>query len=351
MVDLFSTVANYDKLSKGFLAVKDSYQHEAARKMFNQIFNSIKQIDKNFIEQFQTHGFDARVWELYLTAVFQNFGFDIKTTHNRPDFELEKNGTKIFVEATVSKNTKNEEIEDKWEIIQKDIHNEEKWLSMMSELAEFSLIRMANSLYSKLNKKYWEREWVKGHPIILAIEPFHHALSLLITDSMLPEYLYGIDQNWYYDENGKLIINTKSKKSISHKEKEIPAGFFYLPEASYISAVIFSNSGTTAKFSRMGKLNGFGQKDVIMKRTGACYVHDPDQSIAQKFEYIVGVNGPEERWEQGLTMFHNPYAKYPIDREFFPNIVHGYYEHNFYAMVPDFHPFNSHTELIKLNNK
>ncbi|MDH6309080.1 hypothetical protein M2451_001462 [Dysgonomonas sp. PFB1-18] len=208
---------------------------------------------------------------------------------------------------------------------------------------------MANSLFSKLNKRYWENEWVKGYPLILAIEPFHHALSLMITDSMLPNYLYGIDQDWYHDEKGELIINTHKSEIITHKGKSIPAGFFNLPEASNISAVIFSNSGTTAKFSRMGKLRGYGSEDVIMQRVGVCYSHELNASSPHEFNYIVGINGPKETWEQGLSMFHNPQAKYPIDKELFPNIVHGYFDGQFYAYVPEFHPMNSQTHLINTN--
>lgn len=34
-------------------------------------------VDGNFIEQFQTPGFDARVWELYLFAVLTEAGFTV----------------------------------------------------------------------------------------------------------------------------------------------------------------------------------------------------------------------------------------------------------------------------------
>ncbi len=347
MKDLFKNIVPEERLSENYRIVMNSSLHEAARRMLNEIFNSTKQIDKNFIEQFQTHGFDARVWELYLTATFLSLDFNIIGIHDYPDFEIEKENTKIFVEATISKNSNNKPIEDKLEIIKNTLHDKEKWMNMMNDLAEFSLIRMANSLFSKLNKRYWENEWVKGYPLILAIEPFHHALSLMITDSMLPNYLYGIDQDWYYDDKGELIINTHISEIITHKEKSIPAGFFNLPEASNISAVIFSNSGTTAKFSRMGKLRGYAPDDIVIKRAGVCYSHESNASIPHPFEYTVGENGPDETWEQGISMFHNPQAKYPIDKELFPNIVHGYFDGQFYAYVPEFHPMNSQTFITK----
>ncbi|MDH6309079.1 hypothetical protein M2451_001463 [Dysgonomonas sp. PFB1-18] len=141
MKDLFKNIVPEEKLSEDYRIVKDSSSHEAARRMLNEIFNSTKQIDKNFLEQFQTHGFDARVWELYLTAVFLNLGFEIKGKYDYPDFEIEKGSVKLFVEATISKNSNNKPIEDKLEIIKNTLHDDEKWLNMMNDLAEFSLMK------------------------------------------------------------------------------------------------------------------------------------------------------------------------------------------------------------------
>jgi len=72
------------------------------------------------------------------------------------------------------------------------------------------------------------------------------------------------------------------------------------------------------------------------------------------FSYIVGEEGPVETWSQGLTMYHNPNSKYPIDRNLFPDVLHGYFESYFYSFVPDFFPYQSETQLIipmKYGNK
>jgi len=43
-------------------------------------------VDGNFIEQFQTTGFDARIWELYLFAAFRELLYAIDRTHTAHRF-------------------------------------------------------------------------------------------------------------------------------------------------------------------------------------------------------------------------------------------------------------------------
>lgn len=43
-------------------------------------------VDGNFIEQFQTTAFDARLWELYLFATLVEMGYVFDRTKAAPDF-------------------------------------------------------------------------------------------------------------------------------------------------------------------------------------------------------------------------------------------------------------------------
>ncbi len=52
-------------------------------------------------------------------------------------------------------------------------------------------IKFGSPLFSKMKKKYWEQEHVKGQPFILAIEDFHQPGSMVWTASALEVYLYG----------------------------------------------------------------------------------------------------------------------------------------------------------------
>lgn len=68
--------------------------------------------------------------------------------------------------------------------------------------------------------------------------------------------------------------------------KIVPAGFFGLPDAEHVSAVIFNSSGTLAKFNRMGVRAGFGTDNVILIRTGTAVDLDPDASEPLEFRAI-----------------------------------------------------------------
>ena len=72
------------------------------KKIADEIFSEFIDKDGNFIEQFQTTGFYQRIWELLLFKSFISEGFSIDTSHNRPDFHLNKNNLEVFVEATTS---------------------------------------------------------------------------------------------------------------------------------------------------------------------------------------------------------------------------------------------------------
>ncbi|WP_139171814.1 glycosaminoglycan attachment protein [Flavobacterium noncentrifugens] len=349
---MFNDIVSIEKQHKNYKLVRDTIGHSAARTLLNEVYNSVKPIDKDFVVQFQSNGFDSRIWELSLLAAFQEQKFSIARAHERPDFELSKNDKKIFVEAVISNPAFNEQIEDKMDVI-KNIPKDgfEKFIY---ELRNESTIRIAGALFNKLKKEYWKLDWVAGNPIILAVEPFHHSLSHWLSDSNLTGYLYGIENNWHYDDNQNLNIETFEITEHKSTDKSIPSNFFNLKNSEYISAVIFSNSGTISKFNRMGKLKNYGNSDIEMIRIGNMYDHNPNASTPIPFQYMVGKDGPIENWAQGISMYHNPKAKYPIDRKMFPDFLHGYNDNGFYAYVPRFYPYQSETHIMipeKYRNK
>ena len=344
MTDLFESNIDDSLLSRNFKVVRDNREgFSGAIQLINTVFNSTKQIDKDFKIQFQKNGFDARIWELYLLATFKEFGFEIVRDRTSPDFELLLPGNKkVFVEAVTSNPEFNKEIEDKLQIVRN--LKDEQIPGYLKMLRETSLTKIAGALFNKYKLKYWKREWIKGHPLILAVEAFHHAFALDITDSALVGYLYGIDHTWYHDESGHLIIDTYERSEHSDGKKTIPSNFFSLPGAENISAVIFSNSGTVSKFNRLAKLKGYSNQSVMMVREGTCYDHDPDAVKPNYFRYVVGKNGPVETWREGLAVYHNPNAIYKLSEADFPGVLNGFYKDYFYAYVPDFHPFTSLTQ-------
>lgn len=276
-------------------------------------------------------------------ATFQELGYSLIRKHSFPDLELVyPSGKKIFVEAVTSNPAFNKEIEDKLQIASK--LSVEEIPAYLTELKQTSLMRTAGALFNKYNKKYWTYEWVKGNPLVLAVEDFHHAFSLNISDSSLIGYLYGIALQWHHDKDGKLVIETSEEKEHTDGKRTIPSNFFSLPGAEHISAVIFSISGTISKFNRIAKLMGYSDPELEIVRKGTCCDPNPNASLPNQFKYVVGRNGPKEDWRQGMAVYHNPNALPKLSEKDFPGVFNGFFDTHFWAYVPDFHPYASESE-------
>ena len=66
---LFEPVVEESKLHPSFLQLKDQPGAICSREMLENIYQDFVDPDGNFLEQFQTTGFDARFLELYLSPI------------------------------------------------------------------------------------------------------------------------------------------------------------------------------------------------------------------------------------------------------------------------------------------
>ena len=176
-------------------------------------------------------------------------------------------------------------------------------------------IRLGSPLYTKLNAKYWEEPHVEGKPFVIAIEDFHEAGSLATSSTPLTRYLFGQEQQWYHDVDGRLIITEHQLRVHKNEAKQIPSGFFNLPNAENVSAVLFTNTGTVPKFLRMGHQGQYRDGELRVLRIGTCYRHDPDAVDPAPFMYEVGNPKAIETWRQGAVLIRNPKALHPLPRE------------------------------------
>ena len=118
-----------------------------------------------------------------------------------------------------------------------------------------------------------------------------------------------------------------------------------------MSAVLFSNSGTVSKFNRMGKLAGFGDPGVKMIRAGKCYDHDRNSLKPKDFTLHIEAGKCSETWSEGVSIFHNPNAKYPLDASLFPTVGHHYLKDGkIDSYLPDFFPLVSVTQIITVRD-
>ena len=351
LVDPFTPVVPPSKLNPLFSLVSSHEGYSPARGMIREVFGAYTDRDGNFLEQFQTTGFDARIWELYLYAYLVDSGFSIQPSVS-PDYIVSRLGSKVAIEAVTANPTQNATANRS-----QRAYSSTKLLAFPSDRVlpeldgsfeykreDFVPIKLGSALYSKLQKRYWESANMGNIPIILAIESFHEEASLHYTSSALATYLYGFRHSYIYDLDGRLIVIPRKVDSHTFAGKTIPSGFFSLPEADNISAVLFSNSGTISKFNRMGQQGRYFNPRLTLFRSGICYDFDVDAAVPDRFSYKVGDPDFLEWWGQGLELFHNPDALHPVDRDLVPDISHHRFEDGLVLTEgPPFQPFASIT--------
>ena len=299
-----------------------------------------------FLQQFQTSGFNARFFELYLFAYFSRSGFIVERLKPNPDFLVSRGGTRVAVEVTTTNPSTSGILAEAGRKIS-DLQGIELLEYEQHELP----IRFGGPLSSKV-KRYWELEHCKGLPFVVAIEAFHDAQSLMMADGGLIRYLYGTEEAGIWDQGGQFRVETRAIKEHTVGDKTIPSGFFSQPEARHISAVLFTNCGSHAKFSRMGYQHGVGCDVISMTRIGYCFNPRPDVMDPTFFMY--NLDGPPlvESWGQGLVVLHNPNAQKPLPKDFFVDALECRFEEGVLRSYPShWHPLSSQTLTVYLGEE
>jgi hypothetical protein len=349
-VDLFGLQAPAESLHASFRLLSSGAHWTPARTIMSEMMRHFVDVDGNFVQQFQTTAFDARIWELFLYAALLELGLYVSKEHEAPDFEVQTGRRKAFIEAViVGRSPKDPPLANR-----SDGHPCLRSTEEMRELLKTRVpIRFGSALFSKLNRKtpYWELDHVKGHPLIFAVADFHEDQSMTWTSPALIEYLYGVTHEFIFDNKGQLVITPVKIETHEHEGKTIPSGYFFQPHAENVSAVLFSSTGTISKFNRMGMLAGFGLPNQRLYRTGMRHRHDSNAALPQPFFHEVKQGVVTETWSEGLSMFHNPRAERPVDPGMFPGIAHHFFENGqIKSLLPEFHPYTSFTWNMMLTN-
>ena len=274
---LFIPLYDDTKLHLYFKYLNNEIQYSAAKELLSEIVPHFYDVDGNFVEQFQTTGFNSRLWEIFLMCYFNEEGLDINRKYSAPDFLLTNFEQEIALEAvTISK---------KGQIIPFDDLSKQTEEYINEQNENDVPLMYGNSLYTKTTHTneqglhYWEYEHTKNKPFVIAIADFHEEFSMSWTMEALVSYLYGEKHLPQYDKDGKLLIEYKKINSFKKKNGEdIAAGFFLDPTNENISAVLHATSGTLAKFNRIGKQCGFGKNNIIMIKSFLYNNPDPNSS-------------------------------------------------------------------------
>jgi hypothetical protein len=327
-VDFFKPIVKPEKLNSAFKELAFRNTHPS-NKLIAEMMHWYEDVDGNFIEQFQSTGFDSRLWELYLYAAFVELGYTFDRSYAAPDFLCTGLLGRFFVEATtVNPSTTAIKIGD---------------LTEKEYIENYVPLKYGSALFSKLNKKYWELPHVKGLPLVFAVQDFHEFMSMSWSAYALTEYLFGLRNRTRTKDDGSYENYTEQITNFRLGEKIVP-NFFNQPNVEQISAVIANPNGTLAKFDRMEFLAGYGNDEFMMFRKGHCF---RESEYLEEFENAVHSPGYTETWVEGMSVFHNPNALVPLPETFIPGAAHFYVKKGeIVTNRPLFHPVGSITLVI-----
>ena len=345
-IDLFTPMVPDEKQHPLFIDLMTNEMYTPAKAIIGNLMPYFIDVDGTFVREFQAKGLDARLWELYLNTYFIEEKLFIEREHVSPDFMVRKYGRAVAVEAvTVGRKT---EHRSKLSEQGPNLPTPEE---MKSRLRNEIPIKFGSPLYSKLQEKYWELPHVQGLPLVFAIADFHDDQSMMWTSTGLMHYLYGFRHDFHYDDQGRLVITPQAIGTHQVGDKSIPSGYFFQPDVENVSAVMFSATGTISKFNRIGIQAGFSHPEITTIRTGAWHNHDPNSAVPVPFRYEVNEKC-KETWAEGLSMFHNPNARFPVPRELFPSVSHHQFVNGqISSELPEFCPLSSYTLHIRKPGK
>ena len=103
--------------------------------------------------------------------------------------------------------------------------------------------------------------------------------------------------------NGVFVVRPVKGGDHVFGGKTVPTGFFDLPGSENISAVLFSNAGTLAKFDRIGVTAGFAPPKHTYMRVGLKFDPDPNAIHGIPFSADVAAHGYREYWSDELQLF------------------------------------------------
>ena len=190
-------------------------------------------------------------------------------------------------------------------------------------------LRFAKTLGSKLQRRYDLEPHVAGKPSAIALADFQAPDSMVWSREALIGYLYGMHAELTEIE-GKRVVTANI---VTHLlgGAAFRAGLFRDGEHSELSAVISTNACTLGKFNRVGVSAGTATKGLRYVRIGKLFDRTP--GALDGISFCLDVVSAEYRalWPQGyepwsaeLEVFHNPFAKHPISREFIPEAQHWF---------------------------
>lgn len=320
---LFELAVHPEKLHKNFKVILDPAR-DAERAELQRWAEGFPDRDNKFVQELQTT-FNSSFWELYLNALFTDYGFDFDWSHASPDFHLKHKAGEFIVEATTANAADGKAKE--WE---KDPTTALESLKDMEfgPLNKEAMIRISNALLGKLRAyrdKYQRLDHVKGKPFVVAIAPFEQPNFQYQYDRPIRAVLFDhyVDEDAYL-KNPSAYPNGPEGVSLGFVEKangaSVPLGIFLDDQWAEISAVVFSCVAT------WGKVDVLCRDPKIKGVVNSTWASKPHGRPVQR----TGYRGGEytETIADGVQVFHNPNARHPLSPEVFrrSGVVQHYFD-------------------------
>lgn len=318
-MDLFSPVVNPDRFHPHFANALIPTK-KAERDLLQSWAEGFVDRDGKLVEEFQTT-FNSSFWEIYLHGAFKEYGFAIDLRHATPDFLLSAGGVEIVVEATTANAAQGKPNE--WDrFFSLEELTQLKFKPMNTE----AIIRLSNAILGKVrkyDKTYKSLPHVRGRPFVLAVAPFEQPHFNFQYDRPIRALLYDyyVDEDAYLENPEKYPNGHPPTVHLGYVEKdngaEIPLGFFNAPGMSEVSAVAFSCLATWGKVSAMS--GNEEAEGIVSSMWASPPTGKPVRRVGSWHEHVEVVR-------DGLQIFHNPFARYPVPPEFFraPRVIQHY---------------------------
>ena len=309
--NLFVALVGEEAQHPSFREIVAGLGRSGTRTLMQQTFDQWDSADPQFVRDFQSAGFDARVFELYLAATLRSLGWRIEGQGGRPDFLCRGPGLEFFVEASTANSPGNPAPPTSpEEYFERFATSTDNW----DEVA----VRFGSVLRSKAQKRYQELPHVAGKPIVIALQGFFGPGALLHNELPLVRYLYDMALT-EVDSAGTVSLTDATVGCHVGDTKTIKSGWFGDEDAAFISAVMWSNTGTVAKFNRMATSLGLGAPGWEIHRFGTEL--DPRPGATEPARFVERVEPGRETWEEGLVIMHNPNAKVPLPVSAFSDVT------------------------------
>lgn len=308
---LFKAVVDKERQHPSFRQIVASEAHTGARELMQRALDQWDSPDRQFVREFQTSGFDARVFELYLAATLRSLGWSVGAESGRPDFRCRGDGLEFYIEAGTAQSPGNPD---------PPTSPDEYLVELQSatDNPDEVAVRFGSILRSKADRAYHDLPHVAGKPLVIAVQGFFGAGALSHNALPLIRYLYDLALT-EIDEGGAITVTDASVGFHVGDTKTIKSGWFANPDAAHISAVMWSNSGTVGKFNRMAAGLGLMAPGWEIHRCGREL--DPRPGVTEPVRFVERVEPGGEPWEEGLVVIHNPYAEVPLPSYAFEGVT------------------------------